>query len=94
MNSKSTLNRQQPAPVPALTAQRSRSNRIQYAGCIVVFLLVTVYAFDSVLQQYSESPTNENLLFVVIVIFSFFFRGSTCWHFFWFPRWSFLRIIW
>ena len=72
MNSKSTLNRQQLPPSPALTAQRSRSNRIQYAGCFILFLLVAVYGFDHILQQYSENPTNENLLLAVIAIFPFF----------------------
>ena len=71
MSSEPTLNLQQAPPSPALTAQRTRSHRIQYAGCFVVFLLVMVYAFDHILQQYSSNPTNENLLLTVIMIFPF-----------------------
>lgn len=71
MSSEPTLNLQQALPSPELTAQRSRSNRIQYAGCLVVFLLLAVYGFDHILQQYSENPTNENLLLAVIAILPF-----------------------
>ena len=56
---------------PTLTAQRSRSNRIQYAGCFVVFLLLSVYVFRGMVQQYSENPTNENLLLVCGVLLLF-----------------------
>ena len=61
-----------PPPRPALTAQRSRSNRIQYAGCFIAVLLVVAYGSDSILQQYSENPANENLLLAVITTVPFF----------------------
>ena len=33
----------------------------------MAFLMVLVYGTDSVYQQYSRSPTNENLFIVVVV---------------------------
>lgn len=77
MSSEPTLNPQQAPLSPALTAQRSRSHHIQYAGCFVVFLLLVVYGFDHIRQQYSESPTNENLLLVCVVLLLVF--GGLYW---------------
>ena len=72
MSSNQPLNLEPAPPRTSLTAQRSRSQRIQYAGCFVVFLLVAAYAVDSTLQRYTENPTNDNLIIAVIMIFSFF----------------------
>ena len=71
MSSEPTLNLEPAPPSTSLTAQRSRSNRIQYAGCLIVFLLLAVYVFNGILQQYSENPTNENLLIAVFMISPF-----------------------
>ena len=65
------LNLEPAQPSTSLTAQRSRSTRVQIAGCFVVFLLVLVYAYNGTLQQYSRNPTDENLLIAVIMSFTF-----------------------
>ena len=61
-------------PIPTLTVQRSRRNRINIAGFFGALLLVQLLALLVVVRQYTVRPTQDNLIISV-----FFLGGVFVW---------------
>lgn len=57
---------------PVLTAQPTRSNRVQYVCLLVVFQTIFLYGAKRTLDRYSRDATIENLFILAVVIVACF----------------------